>query len=70
MNAFESLWNSFSAILKIRDKLDRTAETVKVHQEKLEGLHDRLVRVEVAAQYGMMRPRSPDRRALSERLQR
>ena len=46
MSVAEKLWNAFTAVIKLEDRVTRQAEALKAQQEKIEDLTGRVIRLE------------------------
>ena len=67
MGVTDKMWDAITTVIKMNDKIERVAETVKVQQQKIEMMNERLIRRETALQLGLTAvrlhgPPSPDRR--------
>lgn len=49
----EKLWDTLSTVIKMNDKVERMAETIKNQQVRIEDLTMRVVRLETALEIAM-----------------
>ena len=47
MSVTEKMWDAITTVIKMNDKVERLAGTVKNQQDKIENLTERLIRLEV-----------------------
>ncbi len=47
MAVTERVWAALTALVKLEDKVERHSANLKAHQEKIEGLTERVIRLEV-----------------------
>lgn len=55
MGVTEKMWDAITTVIKMNDKLERTAATIRQQQEKIESLTERVIRLETALELGMAR---------------
>lgn len=55
MSLSEKLWDTLTTVIKMNDKVERMADTVKHQQERIEDLTMRVVRLETALEIAMLR---------------
>ena len=46
MGVTERIWAALTAMVKLEDKVARQSELIKTHQQKIESLSDRMIRLE------------------------
>ena len=46
MSVTEKMWDAITAVIKMNDKVERLAGTVKNQQDKIENLTERVIRLE------------------------
>ncbi len=56
MSLSEKLWDTLTTVIKMNDKVERMADTVKQQQARIEDLTMRVVRLETALEIAMLRP--------------
>ncbi len=65
MGITEKMWDALATVIKMNDKVERMAGSIKAQQEKIETLTERVIRLETALEIALSRPpggRSPSRR--------
>lgn len=62
MGVTEKLWDAITTVIKMNDKVERMAATMIAQQQKIEGLTERVIRLETALEIGMARGREQARR--------
>ena len=55
MSLSEKLWDTLTTVIKMNDKVERMADTVKHQQVRIEDLTMRVVRLETALEIAMLR---------------
>lgn len=55
MSLSEKLWDTLTTVIKMNDKVERMADTVKQQQARIEDLSMRVVRLETALEIAMLR---------------
>lgn len=65
MGVADRMWDAITTVIRMNDKVERMAETMKAQQQKIEQLNERLLRLEMAVQFGMGRERLPDIRVIA-----
>ena len=55
MTVAEKLWDAFTTVIKMNDKVERVAATMKEQQEKIENLTERVIRLETALEIALAR---------------
>lgn len=63
MGVTEKMWDAITKVIRMDDKVERMAGTMKTQQEKIENLTERVIRLETAieialASRGVRRPSS------------
>ena len=53
MSMMDKLWDAFSTVIKMNDKVVSTASLVATQQQKIENLTERVIRLETALELGM-----------------
>jgi len=53
MGVTEKMWDALSKVIRMDDKVERLAGTVKDQQIKIETLTERLIRLETALEIGL-----------------
>ena len=66
MSVTEKMWDAITTVIKMNDKVERLAGTVKSQQDKIENLTERVIRLEAFVEMALVgkpssRP-SPTRR--------
>jgi len=56
MSLSEKLWDTLTTVIKMNDKVERMADSVKQQQVRIEDLTMRVVRLETALEIAMLRP--------------
>jgi hypothetical protein len=59
------MWDAITTVIRMNDKVERMAETMKSQQQKIEQLNERLLRLEMAVQFGMGQQHRPDVRVIA-----
>jgi hypothetical protein len=63
MGVTEKMWDAITTVIKMNDKVERMAATIVTQQQKIEGLTERLIRLETALEIGLARSsEKPSRR--------
>jgi hypothetical protein len=52
----DKMWDAITTVIKMNDKIERMAGTMKSQQEKIENLTGRLIRLETALEIALSRP--------------
>ena len=68
MSVTGGMWDAITTVIKMNDKVERMAETIKTQQQKIESMNERLIRLEMALQLGMARHNNPPPRTLEDRV--
>lgn len=53
MGVTEKVWGALTSMIKLEDKVTRQAEALKVQQTKIEGLTERVIRLEATLELMM-----------------
>ncbi len=53
MGATEKMWDAITKVIRMDDKVERLAGTVKDQQIKIEGLTERVIRLETALEIAL-----------------
>lgn len=62
MGVTEKMWDALTTVIKMNDKVERLAGTVKTQQDKIENLTERVIRLETALEIAMAVKASAPRR--------
>ena len=63
MGITEKMWDAITTVIKMNDKVERLAGTVKTQQDKIENLTERVIRLETSLEIMLAsRPSSSARR--------
>ena len=62
MGITEKMWDAITTVIKMNDKVERLAGTVKVQQDKIENLTGRMIRLETALEIALVGKPSTARR--------
>lgn len=55
MGLTDKMWDAITTVIKMNDKVERMAGTIKTQQEKIENLTERMIRLETALELGLTR---------------
>ncbi len=55
MGITDKMWDAITTVIKMNDKVERMAGTMKSQQEKIEGLTERVIRLETALEIALLR---------------
>jgi hypothetical protein len=58
MGVADKMWDAITTVIKMNDKVERMAATVTAQQQKIEGLTERVIRLETALEIGLARASS------------
>ncbi len=53
MGATEKMWDAFTRVIRMDDKVERLAGAVKEQQVRIEGLTERVIRLETALEIAL-----------------
>lgn len=67
MGITDKMWDAITTVIKMNDKVERMAEAMKSQQLKIEGLTERVIRLETALEIGLARERGVSIPKLEER---
>ena len=56
MGVADKMWDAITTVIKMNDKVERMAVTIVAQQQKIEGLTERVIRLETALEIGLARP--------------
>lgn len=56
MGITDKMWNAFTTVIKMNDKIERMAGAMKVQQARIEKLTERVIRLETALEIALSRP--------------
>ncbi|MDD2744689.1 MAG: hypothetical protein PHV02_20710 [Rhodocyclaceae bacterium] len=56
MGITDKMWDAITTVIKMNDKVERMAGTMKGQQEKIENLTERVIRLETALEITLSRP--------------
>ena len=56
MGITDKMWDAITTVIKMNDKVERMAGTVKSQQEKIENLTGRVIRLETALEIALSSP--------------
>jgi hypothetical protein len=68
MGITERMWDAITTVIKMNDKIERMADTIKSQQERIENLTGRLIRLETALEIGLARADVTTARATKRRI--
>ncbi len=49
----EKMWDAITTVIKMNDKIERLAGTVKMQQDKIENLTERMIRLETSLEIAL-----------------
>lgn len=55
MGVADKMWDAITTVIKMNDKVERMAATIVTHQQKIESLTERVIRLETALEIGLAR---------------
>ena len=55
MGVTDKLWDAITTVIKMNDKVERMAAAMVAQQQKIEGLTERVIRLETALEIAMSR---------------
>jgi len=53
MGVTDKMWDAITTVIKMNDRVERLAGTVKAQQDKIEHLTERLIRIEMAIEIAL-----------------
>jgi hypothetical protein len=56
MSVADRMWDALTTVIRMNDKVERMAATMKAQQEKIENLTERVIRLETALDIALGRP--------------
>jgi hypothetical protein len=60
MSLTDRIWETFATVLRMNDKVERMAMTLKSQQDRIENLTERVIRLEAALEFGLAARRRGD----------
>jgi len=67
MGVADKMWDAITTVIKMNDKVERMAEAMKAQQVKIEGLSERVIRLETALEIGLARQRGANKPQIESR---
>jgi len=61
MSIADKMWDAITTVIRMNDKVERLAGTIKTQQEKIENLTERIIRLETALELALSRLPQPKR---------
>lgn len=61
MSITDKMWDAIATVIKMNDKVERLAGTVKTQQDKIENLTERVIRLETTLEMALTGKPSPAR---------
>ena len=55
MGVTDKMWDAITTVIKMNDKIERMAATIIAQQQKIEGLTERMIRLETALEISLAR---------------
>ncbi len=55
MGVTDKLWDAITIVIKMNDKVERMAASMATQQQKIEGLTERIIRLETALEIALSR---------------
>jgi len=55
MGVTDKMWDAITTVIKMNDKVERMADTIKLQQQKIELLTERVIRLETVLEIGLAR---------------
>jgi uncharacterized membrane protein YkoI len=55
MGVADKMWDAVTTVIKMNDKVERMAESMKTQQAKIENLTERVIRLETALEIALAR---------------
>jgi hypothetical protein len=55
MGVADKMWDAITTVIKMNDRVERMAATMITQQQKIEGLTERVIRLETALEIGLAR---------------
>jgi len=53
MGVTDKMWDAITTVIKMNDKVERMAATIITQQQKIEGLTERVIRLETILEMGL-----------------
>jgi hypothetical protein len=66
MGVADRMWDAITTVIKMNDKVERMAGTMKTQQEKIENLTERVIRLETVLEIALSRQNGGVRAASSQ----
>ena len=66
MGVADKMWDAITTVIKMNDKVERMAATMVAQQQKIEGLTERIIRLETALEIGLSRG-GPEKRRIGHK---
>ena len=67
MGVADKMWDAITTVIKMNDKIERMAATIKGQQERIEDLTGRVIRLETALEIALSRRMAPARQIEHEK---
>lgn len=67
MGVTDKMWDAITTVIKMNDKVERMTDMIKIQQQKIESINERLIRLEVAFQLGGVRQTGSQIRTLEDK---
>ena len=67
MGITDKMWDAITTVIRMNDKVERMADTIKTQQQRIESMNERLIRLELALQLGLERHASSPVRTLEDK---
>lgn len=67
MGVADKMWDAITTVIKMNDKVERMAATIVSQQQKIEGLTERVIRLETALEIGLARSREKASRRIENK---
>lgn len=66
MGVTDKMWDALATVIRMNDKVERMAEAIKLQQQKIESLTERVIRLETTLEIGLARGSHAPRRQLKD----
>lgn len=67
MGVADKMWDAITTVIRMNDKVERMAATIIAQQQKIEGLTERVIRLETALEIGLARSREKPARRIEHK---
>jgi hypothetical protein len=67
MGIADKMWDGITTVIKMNDKVERMAATIVAQQQRIEGLTERVIRLETALEIGLARGGGPAPRRIERK---